>query len=198
MTIKTERLILRPFVESDAADVYEYLKKPAVNCFAGMKLRSLEEAVEEMKKRGGETEYYFAIVLKETGKVIGEIDAYPEPGEPHEGDTAPKDTFSPCWMLNLAYTGKGYAYEAAYAFFEYLFKEKGARRIYAYTEDYNLPSQRLCERLGMRREGLFLEFISFVNNPDGTPRYENTYQYAVLKKEWVEKTTGERQYAGVQ
>ena len=43
---------------------------------------------------------------------------------------------------------------------------------------------RLCEKLGMRREGLFLEFISFVNNPDGTPRYENTYQYAILKKEW--------------
>jgi len=36
----------------------------------------------------------------------------------------------------------------------------------------------------MRREGLFVEFISFINNPDGTPLYENTYQYAVLKKEW--------------
>ena len=34
----------------------------------------------------------------------------------------------------------------------------------------------------MRREGLFLEFISFVNNPDGTPRYENTVQYAILKR----------------
>lgn len=36
----------------------------------------------------------------------------------------------------------------------------------------------------MRREGVFQEFISFVNNPDGTPRYENTVQYAILKKEW--------------
>ena len=54
-----------------------------------------------------------------------------------------------------------------------------ARRIYAYTEDYNLPSQRLCERLGMRREGLFMEFVSFINNPDGTPLYENTMQYAI-------------------
>ncbi len=36
----------------------------------------------------------------------------------------------------------------------------------------------------MRREGLFREFVSFVNNPDGTPLYENTYQYAILKKEW--------------
>ena len=44
--------------------------------------------------------------------------------------------------------------------------------------------KRLGEKLGMRREGLFLEFISFVNNPDGTPRYENIVQYAILKKEW--------------
>ena len=36
----------------------------------------------------------------------------------------------------------------------------------------------------MRREGLFLEFVSFVNHPDGTPKYENTVQYAILKKEW--------------
>ena len=149
-----------------------------------MKLDTLEVAKAEMKKRAFETEYCFAITLKETGKVIGEIDAYPEAGEPHADETAPKDTFSPCWMLNLAYSGKGYAYEAAHAFFDYLFNEKGARRIYAYTEDYNLPSQHLCEKLGMRREGLFLEFISFVNNPDGTPHYENTYQYAILKKEW--------------
>lgn len=182
MTIETERLTLRPFLEADAADVLEYLREPAVNCFAGMKLNSLEEAKAEMKKRASETEYYFAIVLKGENKVIGEIDAYPERGEPHN-TASPLDTFSPCWMLNDAYQGKGYAYEAAHAFFDYLFHEKGARRIYAYTEDYNLSSQHLCEKLGMRREGVFQEFVSFINNPDGTPRYENTVQYAILKKE---------------
>ena len=184
MVIETKRLILRPFLAGDAADVYEYLKEPAVNCFACMKLHSLDEAKEEMKKRLGETEYYFAITLKEGGKVIGEIDAYPEAGEPHADEGAERDTFSPCWMLNENYQGKGYAFEAAQAFFDYLFSQKGARRIYAYTEDYNLSSQHLCEKLGMRREGLFLEFISFVNNPDGSPQYENTVQYAILKKEW--------------
>ena len=182
MVIETERLILRPFSDGDSEDVYEYLKEPAVNCFAGMKLNSLAEAREEMKKRAGDTEYYFAIVLKESGKVIGEIDAYPESPDPD--DDSINDTFSPCWMLNRAYQGKGYAFEAAHAFIEYLFREKGARRIYAYTEDYNVSCQHLCEKLGMRREGLFLEFISFVKNPDGTPKYENTLQSAVLKKEW--------------
>ena len=182
MMIETDRLILRPFAESDAADAYEYLKAPMVNCFACMKLNSVEEARTEMQKRAEDTGFYFAIVLKETRKVIGEITAHPQATAPDED--AVQDTFSPCWMLNKEYHGKGYAYEAAKAFFDYLFHEKGARRIYAYTEDYNYSSQHLCEKLGMRREGLFMEFVSFVNNPDGTPLYENTMQYAILKREW--------------
>ena len=58
MIIETERLILRPFVEDDADDVFEYLKEPAVNCFASMKLSSIDEAKEEVKRRISETEYY--------------------------------------------------------------------------------------------------------------------------------------------
>ena len=182
--LETERLILRPFNVDDAADVLEYLKVPAVNCFASMKLDSLDAARAEMARRAEDSEYYYAIVLRETGKVIGEIFSHPEGTEP-EDETA--DTFSPCWMLNLEFAGRGYAYEAACAYFDYLFREKGARRIYAYTEDYNLPSQRLCERLGMRREGFYLEFVSFIKNPDGTPHYENTMEYAILKKEWKKR-----------
>ena len=183
MVIETKRLRLRPFEEKDAADVLEYLREPAVNRFAEMKLNSLEEAKEEMRRRSQETEYLFAITLKESGKVIGEIDAYPESADLHDPSST-RDTFSPCWMLNPLFQGHGYAYEVAYAFFDYLFSQKGARRIYAYTEDYNLPSQKLCERLGVRREGLFKEFVSFVKNSDGTSHYETTYQYAILKKEW--------------
>ena len=73
--IETTRLILRPFREEDAADVFEYLEKPTVNCFACMKLNSLEEAQAAVKEKMAHSEYCFAIVLKDTGKVIGEIDA---------------------------------------------------------------------------------------------------------------------------
>ena len=181
--IETERLILRPFRETDADDAFEYLEKPMVNCFACMKVDSIEEAKLAVAERAKDKEYYFAIVLKENGKVIGEIDAMPESPAPDDKN-AVLDTFSPCWMLNQHYHGKGYAFEAANAFFDYLFREKGARRIYAYTEDYNVPSQKLCEKLGMRREGMFMEFVSFINDENGAPIYENTIQYAILKREW--------------
>ena len=176
----TERLILRPFEKGDYPDVFEYQHEPLVNCFACMKINSLDEAKNETAKKAKDSELTLAVVLKETGKVIGEIFAHPEGDEAAEN----KDTFSPCWMLNKDYHGKGYGYEAAKAFVDYLFTEKEARRIYAFTEDYNIASQRVCEKLGMRREGFFKEFISFVKDADGNPIFENTYQYAILKKEW--------------
>jgi RimJ/RimL family protein N-acetyltransferase len=148
-----------------------------------MKVNSLEEAQRAVQERAKDNEYYFAIVLKENGKVIGEIDAMPETPAPDEKN-AVLDTFSPCWMLHPDYHGKGYAFEAAKAFFDYLFYRKGARRIYAFTEDYNLSSQKLCQKLGMRQEGLFREFVTFVNDENGNPIYENTIQWAILKKEW--------------
>ncbi len=194
-TIETERLVLRPFRESDAADVLEYLSGPLPHCFADLKIDDLDEARAEVVKRGGDTEYCFAIVLKESGRVIGEIDAEPSTYEPpmlrsRKKALPPPDTFSPCWMLNAAYRGRGYAYEAAYAFFDFLFTRKGVRRIFAYVDDYNACSQHLCERLGFRREGLFTEFVSFVNDADGKTVYENTLLYAILKEEWMAKRTG--------
>ena len=78
MTIETDRLLLRPFQERDAEDVYEYLRKPSVHCFESMKVTSVEEAKRDMVRRSKDGDCTFAIVLKETGKVIGEIDAAPE------------------------------------------------------------------------------------------------------------------------
>lgn len=65
------------------------------------------------------------------------------------------DTYSIGWNFNGRFEGKGYASESANAFIENLFMEQGIRRLYAYVEDDNFRSQKLCEKLGMRREGLF-------------------------------------------
>lgn len=175
MYIETARIIIRNFEEKDTAGLYEYLATPAVNCFTSEKVDSYDEAVIKRKERqsGGIFGNCYAVCLRDTDLIIGEVFAKKEDS----------DTYSVGWNFNLKYSGNGYATEAASELFAYLFKAD-ARRIYAYTEDDNISCQRLCERLGMRKEGLFLEFISFIKNPDGTPRYENTYQYAILKKEW--------------
>lgn len=193
-TVETQRLLLRPFRESDAADVLEYLSGPLPHCFANLKLNTLDEARAEVVKRGEDTEYCFAIVLKETGRVIGEIDAQPTDYVPpvlssRKTPPPPPDTFTPSIILNAVYHAGGYAYEAACAFYDYLFTRKGVRRIYVYVDDYNARSQHLCEKLGLRREGLLREFVSFVDDADGNPVYENTILYAVLKEKWTAKRT---------
>ncbi|WP_316189595.1 hypothetical protein [Bradyrhizobium sp. SZCCHNS1054] len=41
----------------------------------------------------------------------------------------------------------------------------------------------------MRREGVFIEFVSFTNDDAGNPIYENTVQYAILRREWMSGDT---------
>ncbi len=171
--IETGRLIIRSFQESDAFGLLDYLSHPRVNCFIDEKLNTLEEAIADVKRREKD-KLQFVVCLKENDSIIGNLFARKEG----------PDTYSVGWQFNGKYEGKGYASEAARKYLSFLFNDKNARRIYAYVEDTNLRSQKLCERLGMRKEGCFMEFISFTKNEDGTPKYENTIQYAVLKKEW--------------
>jgi len=171
-TIETDRLILRRFVQEDAADLFEYLHKPVSNCFLSLALKDMAEAEGEAKKRS-ESDEYIAVCLRKSGRLIGDLFAVQE-----------QDTFSVGWNFNPEFGGIGYAYEAAKALIASLFSESAARRLYAYVEDTNAPSRRLCEKLGMRQEGIFKEFVSFKNDSHGVPIYENTMQYAILRKEW--------------
>jgi len=180
-TIETERLILRPFREGDAEDLFAYLRAPTAHCFLSLKLADMSEAEIEVRKRaldGG----CIAVCLKQTGRVIGDL--FGGTGEDEEDETA-----SVGWNLNPRFGGQGYAFEAAKALFDHLFRAKGFRRLYAYVEDHNTPSQRLCEKLGMRREGVFVEFVSFTRDDAGNPIYENTIQYAILRREWMSGAT---------
>ena len=179
-TIHTPRLILREFAAHDAADLLAYLSNPIPSCFAGDKITSIDEALTKIAKRQKVGDY-IAVCLKDSDKLIGEIFFIKE--EP--------DTYSVGWNFNEKFHGKGYASESARAFIDFLFTEQDARRIYAYVEVDNIASQKLCERLGLRKEGHFVEFISFIKNADGTPKYEDTLQYAILKKEWRAKRDAE-------
>lgn len=171
--IETERIVVRNFNPKDAAGLLEYLSSPRVNCFVGDRLDS-EEAAATYMTTATSNMLRYAVSLKETDFLIGEVFAVQE--EP--------DTYNVGWHFNTRFEGRGLAREAAEAFLDYLFRVGGARRIYGYVEEDNVRSQRLCERLGMRCEGCFMEFISFVEQPDGTPKYEDTRVYAILNKEW--------------
>lgn len=172
-TIETRRLVLRPFKKEDAAGLFAYLHRPTAGCFLSAQLHDMQAAEAEAEKRSTSDEQ-IAVCLKDD-TLIGDVFAM-------RGEHP--DTFSVGWNFNAAFTGAGFATEAAVALVRYLFCDKQARRLYAYVEDDNLASQRLCEKLGMRQEGCFKEFVSFEKDAEGQPIFVNTLQYALLRNEW--------------
>ena len=179
-TLETDRLVLRNFRKDDADGLYAYLHEPSVSCFLSIRLESILNAEQEAEKRSKSDEY-IAVCEKSSGKLVGDVFAVPEKHE--------KDVFGVGWNFNQNFQGQGYASEAARALFSYLFTAQNARRLYAYVEDTNIPSESLCQKLGMRKEGHFIDFVSFKNDANGNPVYENTMQYALLKREWQAQQT---------
>ena len=175
-SIQTSRLLLRNFSLEDAADLFDYLHEPRASCFFSLRLEDMAAAHQEVSKRSNSDDTV-AVCLRSTNQLIGDLFAT------RENDP---DTFSVGWNFNARCGGAGLATEAAQALFEYLFAEKDARRLFAYVEEDNVASQRLCEKLGMRHEGTFKEFISFENDSYGRPVFVNTRQYAILRKEWLQ------------
>ena len=183
-TIQTERLAIRNFREGDAEALFAYLREPIASCFFSLKLADLAAAESEVRRRAVD-DGCAAVCLQETGQLIGDLFFHSDAAGPDDPENPQQaDTVSVGWNFNPLFSGKGYAFEAAQALCSELFTHQGTRRIYAYVEDHNAPSRRLCEKLGMRMEGLFLEYVSFQNDSAGNPIYENTMQYAILQHEW--------------
>lgn len=61
------------------------------------------------------------------------------------------------WAIHPEHHRKGFGEEAVRLLLEYLFKERGLRRVTAACDARNVASRRLMERLGMRLEGEFLQ-----------------------------------------
>jgi RimJ/RimL family protein N-acetyltransferase len=80
-----------------------------------------------------------------------------------------------------AHQGQGFAAEAVARLLAYLFGDLGLHRVVAVTDVGNLAATRLLERLGLRREGTFVENIWFKG------AWGSEFSYAMLHREWARK-----------
>jgi RimJ/RimL family protein N-acetyltransferase len=172
MQINTDRLVIRPFRDTDSDDLFEYLSKEEVVRFEPYDIFSREEAAAEAKRRSMDN-HFFAVQLKD-GKLIGNLYLA-------EGDFG---TWELGYVFNSAYWKMGYAYESAAALVSYAFSDLGARRITAMCNPLNISSWRLLERLGFRREGTLIRNIFFFRDQNGNPIWQDTFEYGVLNDEW--------------
>jgi [ribosomal protein S5]-alanine N-acetyltransferase len=175
LRIETLRLIVRGMLESDYLDLHEYLSDPETYAFEPGEPIGIE-AARTLAKERSKAEDFLAVVLKETGKMVGHLSFMR--AEPREFST-----WELGYIFNKAYRRKGYASEAARAAVERAFREAGAHRVVAYCDPRNPASWRLLERIGMRREAHSKLNAFQRRNADGRPLWHDSYQYAMLAED---------------
>lgn len=174
-SIVTERLIIRRFKASDWQDIYEYLSDEEVIRYEPYEAMTKEQVKRETEKRV-DHESFYAVCLKETEKMIGNIYL----------DKDDFDTYELGYVFNRNYQKRGFAFEGAKAVLDYAFNELNAWRVTAMCNPENTASWKLLERLSFRREGHLVANIYFRKDEHDEPIWQDTYEYAVLKSEWSE------------
>ncbi|MFJ8262808.1 GNAT family N-acetyltransferase [Rummeliibacillus sp. NPDC094406] len=169
MNIKTKRLVIRKLKLEDWQDVYEYTSISHVMKYIPEGVFTKDNAKNFVNENSGENPEKFAVELKDEKIVIGHITFFKCFGE---------HTYEIGWVFNPKYYNKGYASEAAKAIVDYGFTKMKIHRIIATCQPQNIPSYRVMEKIGMRREGYFKKCI-----PNGTEWWDE-YYYSVLEEEW--------------
>lgn len=142
MILGTERLILRPWSEEDAEELYTYASDPDVGPAAGWPPHTSVENSREIICEVLSAPETYAVCLKETGKPIGSIGL-------HRNDLATaEDEYELGYWIGKPFWGQGLIPEASREILRYAFEELGMNRIWCGYYDGNEKSRRVQEKLG--------------------------------------------------
>ena len=143
--IKTKRLILRPWEETDAENLYEYAKDPAVGPIAGWPVHTSVENSRDIIRDVLSAEGTFAVCLKEDNRAIGSVGLIP----PAQSHTNACDTeIEVGYWIGVPFWGNGYIPEAVKALQKYAFEELGCTAMWCGYYDGNEKSKRCQEKCG--------------------------------------------------
>ena len=142
MILQTKRVVLRPWREDDAEDLYKYAGDSAVGLPAGWPAhRSVEESLGIIRTVFNNPQT-FAVCLRENGKPVGSVGL-------HRNDLAEKDDeYELGYWIGREYWGQGIIPEAAEELVRYAFETLGANRLWCGHYEGNLRSRRVMEKLG--------------------------------------------------
>ncbi len=145
-TLETNRLILRQYLAEDYKDVYEYASNPLVGPNAGWSVHESEEETKKLIEMFISEDEAWAIVLKDTNKMIGSIGA-------HKRNSGIMFDFKQReigYVLNPSFWGNGYITEAIGEVIRFLFEEQKLDLITVGHFDFNERSQKVIVRNGFR------------------------------------------------
>jgi RimJ/RimL family protein N-acetyltransferase len=145
--LETERLLLRPPLETDLAVMtalandFGVLKNTATMPFPYTLADAQAFLTRAIERRAKGVGYSFAILCKANNAFIGGIGIHPE----HE--------FELGYWLGRPFWGQGYATEAATRIVRFAFDELGAKKLTAGWYEGNEASSRVLEKLGFKPSG---------------------------------------------
>ncbi|MBC7835652.1 MAG: GNAT family N-acetyltransferase [Phycisphaerales bacterium] len=189
-SLRTPRLLLRPFCADDAAALAERRSDPEVARYVlwntPYTMEQAHSLIEKSMWRGHVRPGEGVQIVMElpNGQAAGDLAVMAQPDDIPEMRQAMIG-----FTVARAHQGQGYATEAARAVVEALFRggifsEHPIHRISAICDVENVASRRVLERLGMRRESHLVENIFFKG------AWGSEYTYGILRREWDSRLTG--------
>ena len=181
-TVHTERLTLRAATAQDVEATFAYRRLEPVARW----LTQLPTGLETYRATFTDpARLANAVTVQLDGRVIGDFmlkveDAW---AQVEVADQARDRQAELGWVLDPAFTGHGYATEAARGLLRVCFEDLGIHRVVAGCFVDNDASWHLMERIGMRRESHTLR--------DGlhrSGRWLDGFTYALLADEWAGAT----------
>jgi [ribosomal protein S5]-alanine N-acetyltransferase len=149
--VRTARLNLREFVESDFDAVYAYSSDPRVTRYLFFGPRDADSTTEYLEgllasqRERPRTRFELAVEESASGSVIGACDL----------SFIERNVVDLGYMLGIENWGKGYATEIALALLDAAFLELRADRVISTVDVNNGASIRVLEKIGMRWEAVY-------------------------------------------
>ncbi len=152
MKLETDRLILRPFLETDLPHMIEYATRPEFYQYLPIEDQTEEtiraffdERMDDQKSRSA-TRYTFAVALKENDRIVGTIRLEVFNEKDREADIG--------YALDMTYEGNGLMSEAVHQVFNHAFEALSITKIWATVHRRNEKSWKLLVNSGMHRSDI--------------------------------------------
>ncbi len=145
MELITERLLLRPWKETDAESLYEYAKDPEVGPIAGWPVHTSVENSREIIREVLSAEETYAVCMKADGKAIGSIGLMIGTAR---NLNLPDTEGEIGYWIGVPFWGQGFIPEAVRELLCHGFEDLKLNKIWCGYFEGNIKSKRVQEKCG--------------------------------------------------
>lgn len=173
--IGSERLALRPFNTADADQMARNIRQESDAGFGHSRFPistiAFADWFGEIGKENPSNDLEVAVVLRESGEIIGEVGLYDIDWIARHGETG-------SWIYKAEHRGSGYGTEAKMLLLEYAFERLGMNMLWSWVLEANPRSQAALRKQGYRDAGL-VNWVGF--GPEG---FQGARMFDLLASEW--------------